>query len=264
MNVVNPITGIKIGVAQSTTGASGLKLIDRASELEFSGAEPMIDSLDCEYLSWSSSDIIQFLKRAKSLNISLPSTAVSYFNGDDSLITCGNRKKAISIIRQSLAFSALIGAKTMLLCTYFASNPDSNEKKANLVEVLQQLEPTARDLGVAIALESPLPATTMIKIVNSIESKYVGVYYDVGNAIFLGYDPVQEIEILNGHILSIHIKDTKTNLGDSHLGEGRLNLEESMLALNKINYKGWLIIETPCGNDKNIKNDIKIIRQYLR
>ena len=152
----------------------------------------------------------------------------------------------------------------MLLCTYFASNPDNQKKKNNLIEVLRQIEPTARDSDVAIALESPLSARDLAEMVDTIDSKYVGVYYDTGNAIFLGYDPAAEIEQLGRRILSVHVKDTTKNIGDSHLGKGRLDLESSMAALDKIDYNGWLIIETPSGDDEAIGSDIKIIRQYLR
>ncbi|HBR19827.1 MAG: hypothetical protein A2Y13_12835 [Planctomycetes bacterium GWC2_45_44] len=255
---------VRIGTAQSTAGAGGIKLIERTAQLGLAGAEPMIDSPDSEYLSWSSAEIMPFMRTAKAMSVSLPTTAVSIFNGDDSLVTTEGRKNAISIIRRSLAFSALIGAKAMLLCTYFASNPDTRQKKSNLFELLRQAEPTARDLGVAIALESPLPAAELIKMVDVIESDYVGVYYDVGNAIFLGYDPAEEIKLLGKRILSIHIKDTAKNLGDSHLGQGRLDLDSAMAALDKINYDNWLIIETPAGNDEAIRKDIKIISKYIR
>lgn len=254
---------VRIGTAQSTAGASGIRLIERTAELGLAGAEPMIDSPQTEYLSWSTVEIMRFTQRAKSLNVYLPTTAVSIFNGDDSLVTTEGRKNAMSLIRQSLAFSALIGAKAMLLCTYFASNPDTRQKKSNLFEVLRQVEPTARDLGVAIALESPLPAIELANMVDAVESKYVGVYYDVGNAVFLGYNPAEEIEHLGQRILSIHVKDTAKNIGDSHLGEGRLDLDAAMAALDKINYRRWLIVETPCGNDDAIRNDIRIINSYL-
>ena len=141
--------------------------------------------------------------------------------------------------------------------------PRQPGKKDNLIEVLRQVEPTARDLEVEIALESPLPAKDLAEMVDTIGSKYVGVYYDVGNAIFLGYDPAEEIEQLSHRILSVHMKDTAKNLGDSHLGLGRLDTNAAMSALDKINYNGWLIIETPSGNDIALRNDIEIVNKYL-
>jgi sugar phosphate isomerase/epimerase len=224
----------------------------------------MIDAPTSQYLSWTLPDITSFLQHAKNLNICLPTTAVSIFNGDDALVTTKGRLHAISLIRQSLAFTALTGAKIMLLCTYFASNPDNEEKKRNLIETLWQIEPAARDLDVAIALESPLSANALAHVVDSIKSKYIGVYYDVGNSIFLGYDPAKELRQLNHRVMSMHLKDTAKNLGDSHLGFGRLNLDEAMAALDEINYGGWLIVETPSGNDDALRNDINIVKQYLK
>ena len=255
---------MNIGVAQYTICGDGTGLLDRTAELGFAGVELMIDSPESQYLSWSADEINRFVQHAKKVNVSLPSVAVSMFISDDSLVNIQGQSNAVSIVSRSLEFTASVGATNMLLCTFFASDPDTREKKANLIEVIKQIESLAGDLRVAIALESPLPAADLVEMVDSMESRYFGVYYDVGNAIFLGYDPAAEIEQLCERILSIHIKDTAKNLGDSHLGFGRLDMDASMAALDKINYGGWLIIETPSGQDDALSNDIKVIRGYLK
>lgn len=252
------------GIAQSTTGADEHTLIRRAASLGVAGVEPMISSIDSPYLSWTADDIIEFRKQAEKLQVHLPSTAVSIFNNDDSLVTSNGLRRAISVLRQSLALSALLGAETMLLCTYGVSNPDTLQKKANLLEVIRCIESLAKELRVAIGLESPLPADELSQLVDEVSSEYVGIYYDVGNAIFLGHNPAREIAQLGNSILSVHIKDSMEYLGDSHLGNGLLDLSESMSALADIDYSGWLILETPAGNDDAIRRDIQLIREFVR
>jgi len=252
---------VKIGAAQFSIGGD---LIARTAAFGLVGLEPMIEAPESPYLAWTAAEISQFMHSAQKNNLVFPSTAISCFLGSDGLVNPAGHPEAISLIRRALAFSALIGAKVMLLCAYFASNPDTRSKKSSLFDLLRQLEPTARDLGVAIALESPLPAAEVVKLVDVLESEFIGVYYDLGNAVYLGCDPAAEIEILGRRILSIHIKDTAKNLGDSHLGRGKLNLDASMAALDKIDYRGWLIIETPVGDDNAFRNDINILRSYLR
>jgi hexulose-6-phosphate isomerase len=256
---------VKIAAAQFTAAAAGADLLKRTAALGFAGLEPMIDAADSPYLTWTSAEIMQFMRAAKKMNLALPTTAVSHFNGDDALINLDGHKNAISLLRRALAFSALIGAKAMLLCTFFASHPDTRQKKSHLFELLRQLEPTARDLGVAIALETPLPAAELIKMIDVLESEFIGVYYDVGNAVYLGYDPVAEIEMLGRRILSVHVKDSAQHIGDAHLKQqGKLDLDAAMAALHKIDYQGWLVVETPAGDDAALRQDIAIIRQYLR
>jgi L-ribulose-5-phosphate 3-epimerase len=254
---------MKIGITQYTAGAGGLKLLERAEIIGLTGVEPMIAAADSDYLLWTNGEIEHFLRKANELGILVPTAATAVFNNDDSLITVEGQKKAIKMVRRSLEFTAAVGANAMLLCTYFASNPDSPSKKANLIKVLQELTPIACDLQIAIGLESPLPAEELANLVDEVGSEFVGVYYDVGNALYFGYDPAGEIERLGRRILSVHIKDTVKDLGDSHLGDGRLNLNSTMKSLEKVHYDGWLIIETPPGNDKAIQNDVKLLSRCM-
>ena len=240
-----------------------MELIERAAKMELAGAEPMIASADSEYLSWHKNDIEHFVRHAQEMNIAIPTTAMAVFNDDDSLVSGENIDKAETMIGQSLKFSSAVGAKTMLLCTFFASHPDTDSKKDNLVKSLLKVEPLARDLQVAIALESPLPAAELAEIIDKLNSPFVGAYYDVGNALYLGYNPSEEIEYLGQRIFAVHIKDTAKNLGDSHLGCGRLNLKTVFTAFKRINYSDWFIIETPNDNDAALRNDIELLHKYL-
>ncbi len=51
----------------------------------------------------------------------------------------------LDLIARGLRFTAAVGARHMLLCTFFASNPDTPEKKQNLLNVVEQLLPLARN-----------------------------------------------------------------------------------------------------------------------
>ncbi len=115
-------------------------------------------------------------------------------------------------------------------------------------------------MGVAIALESPLPAGELTRVVQSARSEAVGVYYDVGNSVYLGFDVLAEIRALGPQIRAMHVKDTAAMLGDSHLSKGRLDLPGTMQALKEIHYNGWLMLETPSGNEVALREDIQILK----
>jgi sugar phosphate isomerase/epimerase len=151
----------------------------------------------------------------------------------------------------------------MLLCTFFASDPDTPEKKRNLLNIVEQVLPLAKKLNVSLALESPLAADDLIDMVDAVQSEHFGVYYDIGNALYLGHDPAAEILQLNHRILSVHVKDTAAAPGDSHLGAGQLDLHACMASLDQIDYQGWFILETPGGDDDALRSDIAVLRQYI-
>jgi len=254
---------MKIGVTQYTAGGSGLNLLERARLIGLQAVEPMIAAADSEYLLWSHNEIEAFLRHANQLGIVVPTAAMAIFNNNDALVTSAGQDKAVKIMQRSLEFAAKVGAASLLVCTYFASEPNTQVKKAHMLQVLHRCAPLARDVNVAIALESPLPAAQLADVVDEVNSEFLGVYYDVGNALYFKYDPAAEIELLGRRILAVHIKDTRKELGDSHLGAGRLNLGQALQALSRIPYNGWLMLETPPGSDLALQNDIKLLCQAV-
>lgn len=254
---------MRIGITQYTAGVGGLELLEQTAGMGLNGVEPMIATADSDYLLWSADEIEAFLRRANELGILVPTAAMAVFYSDDSLINKDGRDKAVKIIRRGLEFARAMGATTLMLCTYAASDPDSPAKKANLVEVLQKTAPVAQDLQVAVGLESPLSAAQLADIIEQVDSQWLGVYYDVGNAVYLGYDPGEEIQQLGRQILSVHMKDTAKEIGDSHLGHGRLDLNHAIESLRKISYDGWLMLETPPKNNLAIQDDIRLLREHL-
>lgn len=254
----------RIGVAQFTVGGAGTRLLDRTAELGVAGLELMIHTPDDACLSWSPEQINHFLQHARVANIDLPSVALSVFNGDPALIQSQPQAAALDLIARGLRFTAAVGARHMLLCTFFASNPDTPEKKQNLLNVVEQLLPLAAELDVSLALESPLAAVDLVEMIDAVQSAHFGVYYDIGNARYLGYDPAAEIQQLDQRILSVHVKDSAETLSGTHLGAGRVNIPACMAALDRIDYQGWYIIETPGGGDEALRRDIALLRQYIK
>jgi sugar phosphate isomerase/epimerase len=241
----------------------GLRLLDRTAGFGLAGLELMIHTPDHPYLSWSAEQVSQFLQHARAADIALPSVALSAFNGDPALIQGHSRAAALDLIARGLRFGAAVGARHMLLCTFFASNPDTPQKKQNLLDIVVQMLPLAAELDISLALESPLAAGELIELIDAVQSEYFGVYYDIGNALYLGHDPAAEIQLLSHRILAVHIKDTAEALGDSHLGAGRVDLRACMAAFDRINYQGWFILETPGGDDDALHRDIAVLRHYI-
>jgi len=257
---------MKIGITQYSVSSSyidGTSLIRRVSELGASGVEPFFAAANDALFSWSAGDIRGFTAEAKKLGIAVPSTAVGIFNCDSSLVEKTGQTKAVALIERALDFTAAVNADVMLLCTYLQSEPNTTEKKKNLLETIHRVEPLARKLGVAIALESPLPAQQLVQLVDAAASDHIGIYYDLGNAIALGFDPIEEITFVSRHLRAIHVKDSINKLGGLHLGKGYLNMPAAMDALKKINYDGWLVIETPADDDAAICADIELVKQFL-
>ena len=115
---------------------------------------------------------------------------------------------------------------------------------------IKQLVPLAEKYKVAIAIENVwnklfLSPLEMRDFIDEIGSEYVGVYFDVGNVMQIGY-PEQWIRILGERIKKVHFKDFRRAAGADgfvDLLEGDINWPEVMSALREVGYDGWLTAE---------------------
>ena len=103
---------------------------------------------------------------------------------------------------------------------------------------LPQLADKAADVGVKLAIEhiggsrflnSP---TGVRKIVQAVDHEAVGVYFDIGNALHAGEEPVAAIPKLGKHIFQIHLK----GIGDRPLS--LMPLDAVLEELKGVGYAG--------------------------
>jgi sugar phosphate isomerase/epimerase len=153
-----------------------------------------------------------------------------------------HREAAGEIIRNTIEACACIGASVILAPFFGTATLKSGEQIQRVVTEMKRLSPIAEDKNVCLALETSLNAADMVRVVEAIGSDYVQVYFDTGNAAGIGYDIVQEIEVLGRHIAQTHIKDSPST---AMLGEGDIDFEAAIGALKEIGFKGYLMLETP-------------------
>lgn len=161
---------------------------------------------------------------------------------------------------------------------------DEVHKRA--LEAIKKLSKTAEKLKVAICVEnvwnkfmySPLEFRDFV---DTVDSKYVRAYFDVGNVVNFGY-PEQWIKILGKRIKKVHLKDFKAVMlaaelkpfqidtlcgfgtGFVDLGDGNVNWPAVMKALKAIKYSGPLTAEmvppTPGVLERTSKAMDKILK----
>ena len=86
----------------------------------------------------------------------------------------------------------------------------------------------------------------MKRLLGEVGSPNVGVYFDVGNIMYIGY-PGDWIEILGDHIKKIHLSDYRTSQAGMgafvDLFAGDVDFKETARALHKIGYDDYVILE---------------------
>lgn len=112
--------------------------------------------------------------------------------------------------------------------------------------------PLAKELGIKIAIENVwngflLSPLEFRRYIDEFESPWIGAYLDIGNMRKFGW-PKHWIEILGTRIMKVDIKGysikKRFNVG---ILEGDVNWQDSMTALKKVGYDGWITAEVRGG-----------------
>lgn len=116
-------------------------------------------------------------------------------------------------------------------------------KAASILEI-ERAEPIVRKHQVKLAMENHKDwrISEMIKILEHINSEWVGVTLDTGNNIALLEDPMEVVEALAPYAFSVHLKDMGVQeypdgflLSEVNLGEGFLDIAGMIQTIKKHN-----------------------------
>lgn len=116
---------------------------------------------------------------------------------------------------------------------------DQNQVLTNLEKIL----PIAHDNSIIIALETDLPPEEFKNLLLKFNHSSVMANYDLGNSTANCFDTKSELNTLKDWITNIHVKDRIWKGKTVPLGTGNANFDVFFSTLNKINYKGDLIIQ---------------------
>jgi hexulose-6-phosphate isomerase len=170
------------------------------------------------------------------------------------------RHRSVRLHGAALQRAAWLGAKAMLMVPGAVKIPwDSDyppvpydQAVGWAREAAKELADIAQRVNVDLCIEnvwngmfySPLE---FVAFVDSIGSRSVGIYFDVGNVLGYHQHSPHWIELLGKRIRRVHIKDFKSAVGNlsgfCDLLAGDVPWKESMAALRKIGYDQTLVAE---------------------
>ena len=136
-------------------------------------------------------------------------------------------------------------------------------KRPAIVERLKEVGKLAEAAGVVIGIETSLNATDELQLLKDIGSPAIQIYFNFANAIQGGRDLYREMEILGSHICQIH----STNKDAVWLqNDKQINMNQVKQTLDKIGYKGWLVIERSrdASDPRNVKRNFSANVAYLK
>jgi sugar phosphate isomerase/epimerase len=234
-----------------------------ASQIGFDGIEYCIGADYRESLLWQDggADRLRGLAEAAGVEISSLSPGV-FAQCHPALPEADKRSEGIEILRHVIACCAPLGTKDILV-PMFPKQMDawSEATWTQLVDGLRDLADTAGKAGVVLDLEATFNADQLLTILGRVDSAHLKVYHDTANTASRGQDPAAELRALGpGRVGMIHAKDTDRQM----LGDGTVDFEAVDGAMRAIAYDGWIVLETPVGDDPAASNaaNLAFIRRF--
>ncbi|HUU58680.1 MAG TPA: sugar phosphate isomerase/epimerase family protein [Phycisphaerae bacterium] len=220
---------------------------------------------------------------ARRLDLKLESLATGvYWTQSLSDPRASVRSKAVAFTREYLQAAKWLGVKQVLVvpgAVDVAFMPDARVVPYAQVwklsaESLRKCLPTARKLGVTLAIENVwnfflTDPMAMKSFVDRFRSPRVGVYFDVGNCVINGY-PEHWIEILGRRIRAVHFKSFRRSDGGGGMSgftadllDGDIHWKAVVAALKKIGYGGPVTAEMLPPDPEVARRTARRMKQIL-
>jgi L-ribulose-5-phosphate 3-epimerase len=160
------------------------------------------------------------------------------------------RARGLEIMRKAVKFCADTGIRTIQLAGYYVYyEPHVAESFERYRDGLAQGLEWASQAGVMLALENvdgnDVDSITQAMIfVDGFNSPWFQVYPDVGNLGEHGLDVCGELELGRGHLVGIHVKDTRP--GEPRrvpFGQGIVPFVDAFRKLAEMRYVGPVMLE---------------------
>ena len=131
--------------------------------------------------------------------------------------------------------------------------------QAQALQSIKNILPALEDAGLYLGIENhfDLHAMELLELVHQVNSRHVGLIFDSTNCLGFAEKPMDVLRLMEGHLLSVHIKDYECRKMDggymisgTDLGEGFLDVTDVIQTAHSFNPNASFIVEynmQPCA-----------------
>jgi len=185
-----------------------------------------------------------FLERSKQTGVEISSVAMSGFYAQ----SFAKRPTVHLMVKDCIDVMEQMGVKNAYLPLGVQGDMVKNpELRPAIVKRLKWAGDEVGKIGGIIAVETSFDAKAEKEFLEEIDSKHIKSSFNFANAISHGKDICLELEILGKkHIAQIHASNTD---GELIANDPMLDMPKIKKTLDKMNWKGWLIVERSRDTD---------------
>ena len=204
---------------------------------------------------------MQFLNKAKELNLEIPSLAMTGYYAQS---FC-ERKDFIPSIRDCMETMKLMNVKVAFLplgvqCD-LVKQPGLRQAVVSRLKIAGKM---AKEAGVVIGIETALDAKAELKLLKEIGSPAIKSYFNFSNALKNNRDLHKELMTLGkNNIIQIHCTDDDGVWLEHNT---RLDMKKVKATLDRMNWRGWLVIERSrdAKEPTNVKKNFTANTKYVK
>jgi len=177
------------------------------------------------------------------------------------------RAAGVKALKTAIDDARAYGATSVLLVPGRVTKDASYEQAWERSQAeIKKVAPYAEDRGIHVLIENVwndflTDPKEMARYIDEIDSKMVGAYFDVGNAVYYA-PPVEWIKVLGKRIVKLDIKEFDLGKAkkDKRAGfrvkllEGDCNWPGVIEALEKLDFSGWGSAEVPGGDEARLRD----------
>ncbi|SDG65302.1 Sugar phosphate isomerase/epimerase [Dyadobacter soli] len=180
----------------------------------------------------------QYIDKARELNLQICSLAMTGFYAQSFAKRDGVEKMVGDCIETMKQMNIKTAFLPLGIQGDLVKNP---ELRPAIVERLKMVGKMAEKAGVVIGIETALDAKGDVELLKEIGSKSIQIYFNFSNPLKEGRDLCEELRILGkNRICQIHCTDED---GVWLQNNTRLDMKKVKTTLDKMGWKGWLVIE---------------------
>lgn len=224
-----------------------------AASLEFDFVEMSIDETDerLARLDWSREQRFSLVQAIADTGVRVPSICLSAHrryplgSEDDEI-----RNHGLEIMRKAIKFAQDVGVRVIQLAGYDVYYQQANdETRRRFREGLTLAVEMASRAQVTLAMEiMDYPLMNSISkamgYAHYLNNPWFQLYPDIGNLSAWDNDVQMELEAGRGHIVAVHVKDTKPGVFKNvPFGSGVVAFEDCFATLKRSGYLGPYLIE---------------------
>jgi sugar phosphate isomerase/epimerase len=246
---------MKIGVRNDCVAGNSLQeKMQILKELGYDFAELVLSAEAIDNLT--SEDIKEYNRISNETGLPFLTTSIGHFPffADKEP---EERKIMVEQVKKVADLTAALGGDVILIAT-----KESGDNIYSCLEIYKNEFRCAADhawaKGVSIALEPVGGYKTSLlgKLVREIGHPGIGLYYDMGNCMYAGEDPVEQAWAQAPIIKAIHIKGMR----ETTLSQMPLNGVLKALTINGFEGPGCIEIASKDGTNAHLESAIKILR----